>query len=188
LAVESSGIGSGGRASARLPCWPNIRIAGIGRGFHGLSNGCVAPRWRGNPWALAVLPAAALATGQPVPVLAATPVTHVTATAAMAAPDTNLLLNPEATVGATSAQGWDAVTIPGWQVVGGLPAIVRYGPPDFRKPPKPGRPTAVISSPAAPTVPRPAPPNSPFSSRAQAGEFSPPSRSGLPGRPSPISA
>ena len=37
------------RASARLPCWLNIRIARIGRGFHGLSNGCVAPRWRGNP-------------------------------------------------------------------------------------------------------------------------------------------
>jgi hypothetical protein len=50
LAVESSGIGSGGRASARLPCWLNIRVARIGRGFHGLSNGCVAPRWRGNPW------------------------------------------------------------------------------------------------------------------------------------------
>ena len=46
-----------------------------------------------------------LATGQPGPVLAATPVTHVTATAAMAAPGTNLLLNPGATVGATSAQG-----------------------------------------------------------------------------------
>jgi hypothetical protein len=43
-------LGGGGRASARLPCWLNIRIARIGRGFHGLSNGCVAPRSRGNPW------------------------------------------------------------------------------------------------------------------------------------------
>jgi len=81
--------------------------------------------------ALAVLLAAALATGEPGPVLAATPVTHVTATAAMAAPGTNLLLNPGATVGATSAQGWDAVTIPGWQVAGGLPTVVRYGTPGF---------------------------------------------------------
>jgi hypothetical protein len=30
LAVESSGIGGGGRASARLPCWLDIRTAGIG--------------------------------------------------------------------------------------------------------------------------------------------------------------
>jgi hypothetical protein len=80
---------------------------------------------------LAVLTAAALAMGQPAPVLAATPVMHVTATAAMAAPGTNLLLNPEATAGATSAQGWDAVTIPGWQVAGGLPTVVRYGTPGF---------------------------------------------------------
>jgi len=80
-----------------------------------------------------VLLAAALATGQPGPVLAATPVTHVTATAAMAAPGTNFLLNPEATAGVTSAQGWDAVTIPGWQVAGGLPTVVRYGTPGFPK-------------------------------------------------------
>ncbi|HEX4398846.1 MAG TPA: hypothetical protein VH136_14510 [Trebonia sp.] len=80
-----------------------------------------------------MLLAAALATGQPGPVLAATPVAHVTATAAMAAPGTNLLLNPEATVGATSAQGWDAVTIPGWQVAGGLPTVVRHGTPGFPK-------------------------------------------------------
>jgi hypothetical protein len=78
-------------------------------------------------------------------------------------------------------------------------------PRDFRKPPNPGRLTAAISSPAAPAVPRnsfsrrpsrrmrattspaglaaprPAPRNSPFSSRTQAGEFSPPPRSGRPG-------
>jgi len=40
---------------------------------------------------------------------------------------TNLLLNPDATAGDTSAQGWDAVTIPGWQTQAGLPTVVRYG-------------------------------------------------------------
>ena len=44
---------------------------------------------------------------------------------------TNLLLNPKATVGDASAQGWDAVTIPGWQVQAGLPTVVRYGTPGF---------------------------------------------------------
>ena len=68
---------------------------------------------------LAVLLAAALATGQPGPVLAATPVRVATPAASLAARGTNLLLNPEATAGASSAQGWDAVTIPGWQVAGG---------------------------------------------------------------------
>ncbi len=40
---------------------------------------------------------------------------------------TNLLANPGAQAGAASAQGWDSVTIPGWQVSGGLPTTVRYG-------------------------------------------------------------
>src|ERR1700761_6663450 len=48
---------------------------------------------------------------------------------------TNLLLNPNATAGDTSAQGWDAVTIPGWQVQAGLPTVVRYGTPGFPKTP-----------------------------------------------------
>ena len=39
-----------------------------------------------------------------------------TSTAATVAPGTNLLLNANATVGDTSAQGWDAVTIPGGQL------------------------------------------------------------------------
>ena len=82
---------------------------------------------------LAVLLAAALATGQPGPVLAATPVRDAAPAASLAARGTNLLLNPEATAGVSSAQGWDAVTIPGWQVAGGLPTVVRYGTPGFPK-------------------------------------------------------
>ena len=47
----------------------------------------------------------------------------------VAAPGTNLLLNPGAQAGAASAEGWDAVTIPGWQVSSGLPTVVPYGAP-----------------------------------------------------------
>jgi YVTN family beta-propeller protein len=43
----------------------------------------------------------------------------------------NLLRNPGAETGATSAQGWDSVTIPGWRVVSGLPTVVRYGTKGF---------------------------------------------------------
>jgi phosphoesterase family protein len=43
----------------------------------------------------------------------------------------NLLLNPGAEAGAASAHGWDAVTIPGWQIVSGLPTVVRYGTRGF---------------------------------------------------------
>ena len=53
------------------------------------------------------------------------------------APGTNLLLNPGAQTGAVSAHGWDSVTIPGWQVVSGLPTAVRYGTQRF--PPATGR-------------------------------------------------
>jgi hypothetical protein len=55
------------------------------------------------------------------------------------APDgSNLLVNARGTGGAASAQGWDAVTIPGWQVAAGLPTVVRYGTAGF-----PRRPGAV---------------------------------------------
>jgi YVTN family beta-propeller protein len=47
----------------------------------------------------------------------------------VAGPGTNLLLNPGAQAGAASAEGWDAVTIPGWQVSSGLPTVVPYGAP-----------------------------------------------------------
>jgi YVTN family beta-propeller protein len=43
----------------------------------------------------------------------------------------NLLLNPGAQAGATSAQGLDAVTIPGWRTASGLPTVVRYGTEGF---------------------------------------------------------
>jgi len=46
-----------------------------------------------------------------------------------AGPGTNLLLNSGAQAGAVSARGWDAVTIPGWQVSAGLPTVVHYGVP-----------------------------------------------------------
>jgi len=48
-----------------------------------------------------------------------------------AAAGANLLRNGSAQTGAVSKQGWDAVTIPGWQVAGGLPTVVRYGTPGF---------------------------------------------------------
>ncbi len=43
----------------------------------------------------------------------------------------NLLRNGGAGVGATSVQGWDSVTIPGWSILGGLPTVVGYATPGF---------------------------------------------------------
>jgi YVTN family beta-propeller protein len=48
-----------------------------------------------------------------------------------AAPGSNLLLNPAGAAGDTSQQGWDAVTIPGWQISHGLPTVVSYGTTGF---------------------------------------------------------
>ena len=56
----------------------------------------------------------------PAPAAAAEP-------AAVAAPGTNLLANGDAEVGDTSFRGYDEVIVPGWQVVQGLPTVVRYG-------------------------------------------------------------
>ncbi len=53
----------------------------------------------------------------------------------------NLLRNPGAQAGAFAVGGWDAVTIPGWQVVAGLPTVVTYGTTHF--PPVTGRASAV---------------------------------------------
>jgi hypothetical protein len=52
----------------------------------------------------------------------------------------NLLLNAGAEAGDESAAGWDAVTIPGWQVTEGLPTVVRYGTRGFPSPQDPGPP------------------------------------------------
>ncbi|HEY7430511.1 MAG TPA: alkaline phosphatase family protein [Streptosporangiaceae bacterium] len=51
--------------------------------------------------------------------------------AVTARPGSNLLLNPGGRAGDVSAKGWDAVTVPGWQVTSGLPTVVRYGTPKF---------------------------------------------------------
>jgi YVTN family beta-propeller protein len=50
---------------------------------------------------------------------------------ASAHPGTNLIRNPGAQAGAASVQGWDSVTIPGWQIERGLPTVVRYGTRGF---------------------------------------------------------
>jgi len=60
-------------------------------------------------------------------VTAASPATSTGGQSGSRRPGSNLLRNGGATVGAASAQGWDSVTIPGWQVVRGLPSVVRYG-------------------------------------------------------------
>ena len=65
----------------------------------------------------------------------------------------NLLVNPNATAGDVSAQGWDAVTIPGWQVAAGLPTVVRYGTLGFPRAEGASPPAAARSSPAAPAGP-----------------------------------
>jgi YVTN family beta-propeller protein len=46
-------------------------------------------------------------------------------------PGGNLLLNPGGAAGDVSQHGWDAVTIPGWQVREGLPTVVGYGTRGF---------------------------------------------------------
>jgi YVTN family beta-propeller protein len=51
--------------------------------------------------------------------------------AATAPSGSNLLLNPGAGAGDVSKLGWDAVTIPGWQIRQGLPTVVSYGTKGF---------------------------------------------------------
>ena len=74
--------------------------------------------------------AGALVVGS-APMALATAGQAVSRARAVAGPGTNLLLNPGAQAGDVSAQGWDAVTIPGWRVASGLPTVVRYGTPRF---------------------------------------------------------
>jgi YVTN family beta-propeller protein len=92
----------------------------------------------------------ALAVGRPAPAQANTARANTarantaqalvrSSTASTVPPGTNLLANADATAGDTSAQGWDAVTISGWQTGSGLLTVVRYGTPGFPKaaqPPK----------------------------------------------------
>jgi hypothetical protein len=68
--------------------------------------------------AVAAAPAHAAPRGAAAPALAAPP-------------GSNLLVNAGAEAGAASQQGWDAVTIPGWQVARGLPTVVGYGTRGF---------------------------------------------------------
>ena len=77
-------------------------------------------------------PAAARAADGPGAGWRAAPVAVAARPSATVKAGTNLLLNPQATVG-ESAQVWDAVTIPGWQVQAGLPTVVRYGTSGFPK-------------------------------------------------------
>ena len=56
----------------------------------------------------------------------------------------NLIRNGSAELGDASGTGYDAVTIPGWQVVSGLPSVINYGTPGFfgkgdRRPSSSGR-------------------------------------------------
>jgi len=84
--------------------------------------------WRSSVRRVAVLPAVAAAG------LVVAPVALAPAPAALVqpgAPGVNLLANPGAQAGAASARGWDSVTIPGWQILRGLPTVVRYGTPGF---------------------------------------------------------
>jgi len=75
-----------------------------------------------------VAPGAAAAREQPGRAASAA---RLAAASPDAAPGSNLLVNAGAQAGAVSKRGWDAVTIPGWQVAGGLPTVVRYGTPGF---------------------------------------------------------
>ena len=95
------------------------------------------------PFAALASCAVVLAAGSPVPASAAGPSrANLTALgrgasgaalapASAARPGSNLLANPGAEAGAVSAHGWDSVTIPGWQVVSGLPTVARYGTRHF---------------------------------------------------------
>jgi YVTN family beta-propeller protein len=75
----------------------------------------------------AVAPAAAAGAASKAAASKAAPA----AATSTAPPGSNLLLNPGAGAGDTSKLGWDAVTIPGWQISRGLPTVVSYGTKRF---------------------------------------------------------
>jgi hypothetical protein len=58
--------------------------------------------------------------------------------ARIAAAGRDLLANAGAEVGDASKNGWDAVTVPGWHVLKGLPSVVGYGTPRFPSKTAPG--------------------------------------------------
>jgi YVTN family beta-propeller protein len=73
----------------------------------------------------------ALAPARPASALPASARPASARPAPAAPPGTNLLLNPGGDAGDLSRLGWDAVTIPGWQVSRGLPTVVGYGTKGF---------------------------------------------------------
>src|SRR5579871_4713551 len=87
---------------------------------------------------LAVLMAAALATGQPAPVLAATPVTQVTAaTAAMAAPARISCSIPQPPLVPLRRKAGTPSQFPAGRSPAACPPSSAMAPRDFRKPPNP---------------------------------------------------
>ncbi|HTZ26793.1 MAG TPA: hypothetical protein VMC83_22560, partial [Streptosporangiaceae bacterium] len=85
----------------------------------------------GTGGAAAAAATAGTATGGTATAGTATAGTATRAAAATAPAGSNLLLNPGAGAGDTSRLGWDAVTIPGWQISRGLPTVVGYGAKGF---------------------------------------------------------
>ena len=71
---------------------------------------------------LAVLPSASGAAASARPAGARAPLAPI---------GSNLIRNGSAELGDASGTGYDAVTIPGWQVVSGLPSVINYGTPGF---------------------------------------------------------
>src|SRR3984957_3075564 len=84
--------------------------------------------WRAPGAVLAAVTcAAAILSGGPAQAAPVAPVAASVTSTGNVAEGANLVLNAGAQAGAYSARGWDAVTIPGWQIVSGLPTVVRYG-------------------------------------------------------------
>ncbi|HEY1762390.1 MAG TPA: alkaline phosphatase family protein [Acidimicrobiales bacterium] len=81
-------------------------------------------------YALILVTLLALAGGTPL--FSGSPAAFAATTSAVvAAPGTNLVQNGGAESGGRSDTGWDAVTIPGWQIVSGLPSVIGYGTKSF---------------------------------------------------------